>query len=217
MLLRGFHLLLAFALLSLAGGAQAPTAKEEASFLARDTHQGVSIAARPIPDTPEAERVFGKNAAPTRAGFLPVELLIRNDREEPIEVALERIVVVSGRDEFEQAGTRSVALWLYPPPGVKEPKVGGPRLPIPWPRGPKAPKDKHREKREEAEASLRSRLFRAEEIAPGARARGFLYFDLRDADIDLARAYVYVPEVNAVESGEGLLFYEVSLEVYAQP
>lgn len=213
-----FHLVLALALLGPAVGAQGPAAtQDEEGFLARDTHQDVSIAARPIPDTPEAERIFGPKAAPTRAGFLPVELLIRNDREESIAVALERIVVVSGREEFEQAGTRTVALWLYPPPDVKEPKVGGSRLPIPWPSGPKVAKDKKRAEREEAEASLRSRQLRVEKIAPGAHARGFLYFDLRRASIDLAQSYVYIPEVNAVDSGEGLLFFEVSLEAYVQP
>jgi hypothetical protein len=213
-----FHLVLALALPGLALVAQGPAAtKDEETFLSRDTHQGVSIAAKPIPDTPEAECIFGPNAAPTRAGFLPVELLIRNDREESIEVALGRIIVVSGREEFEQAGTKTVALWMYPPPGVKEPKVGGSRLPIPWPSGPKVAKDKKRAEREEAEASLRSRQLRAEKVAPGAHARGFLYFDLRDAGIDLTQSYVYVPEVNGVDSGEGLLFFEVSLEAYARP
>jgi len=215
---RGLQLVLGMTLLSLALPAQeAPPAQAEETFLARDTHQGVSIAVRPIVDTPEAEGIFGPNVAPTRAGFLPVELLIQNDREESIAVALERIVVTSGRDEFEQVGTRAVALWLYPPPGVDEPKVGGPRLPIPWPSGPKTPKDKDREKREEAEAALRSRLFRARRIGPGAQARGFLYFDLRGESIDLARASVYVPEVNGIESGEGLLFYEISLRDYSKP
>lgn len=204
--------------LALGGAAsQEPASAPEPDFPARDSHQGVTISARPVPDTPEAETIFGPKAAPTRAGFLPVELIVRNDREEPIEVALHRVVVTSGRDEFEQAGPETVASWLYPPPEVKEPTVGGPRLPIPWPRGPKAPKDKHRKEREEAEASLRSRQLRAEQVPPGAEARGFLYFDLRGQGIDLTRAALYIPEVNGVESGEGLLFYEISLKAYAKP
>jgi hypothetical protein len=195
-----------------------PAAPEPEEFLARDSHQGVTIAARPIPDTPEAEKVFGENAAPPRAGFLPVELLILNERDEPITVNLDRVEIFSNGERFEQADPEMIALALYPLPESVEPKVGtGPRLPVPWPRGPKVPKDKKRAKREEAEAALRNRQLRATRVAPTGRARGFLYFDLRGAAIDLAHAVVYLPEVDAVTSGEGLLFFEISLKAYAQP
>jgi len=198
--------------------AQEPAAAEAQDFLARDSHQGVIIAARPIPDTAEAEKVFGKNAASTRAGFLPVELLILNERDEPIAVNLERVEIFSDGERFEQADPVMVALALYPLPESVEPKVGtGPRLPVPWPQGPKVPKDKKRAEREEAEAALRSRQLRATRVAPAGRARGFLYFDLRGAAIDLAHAAVYLPEVDAVTSREGLLFFEISLKPYAQP
>jgi len=195
-----------------------PAALEAEAFLARDSHQGVTIAARPVPDTPEAEKIFGNNAAPTPAGFLPVELLILNERDEPIAVTLARAEINSEGERFEQADAERVALALYPLPESVEPKVGtGPRLPVPWPQGPKAPKDKKRAEREEAEAALRSRQLRAKQVPPGGRARGFLYFDLRGAGIDLRHAVVYLPEVEAVTSKEGLLFFEVSLAPYAQP
>lgn len=194
-----------------------PAAPGPEDFLARDSHQGVTIAARPVPDTPEAEKIFGKDAAPTRGGFLPVELLIRNERDEAVLVNLKRIEVSSDGKRFEQADPEAVALALYPLPETVEPKVGGPRLPVPWPQGPKAPKDKRRAEREEAEAALRSRQLRVTRIAAKGRARGFLYFDLRGASIDLARAVVYLPEVKGATSGEGLLFFEISLQPYAQP
>lgn len=78
---------------------EAPPATDD--FLARDSHQGVIIAARPIPDLPEAEQVFGKKAAPVRVGVLPVELLVVNERGERIEVNLERIKVLSDGEQFE--------------------------------------------------------------------------------------------------------------------
>lgn len=187
-------------------------------FLAHDSHQGVTIAARPVPDTPEAELIFGKKAAAPRAGFLPVELVIVNERTEPIEIALERVKILSDGDQFQQVDTETVALGLYPLPEPIEPKVGtGPRFPIPWPRGPKAAKDKKRAEREEAEAALRSRQLQAAVVAPGGRARGFLYFDLRAAAIDLSTAVVYLPEVSGETTGEGLLFFEISLKPYAKP
>ena len=174
-------------------------------FRSRDAHQGVSIAARPVPDTPEAEEIFGKNAAAPRAGFLPVELLIVNERAEPVRVTLDRIQVAQEEETFEQIEIEEIALALHPLPKSKEP-VGSTRVPK------KIPKDKNRTQREEAEAGLRSRQLRLERIPPGGQARGYLYFDLRGSSIRMSSAFVYVPEVVVEESGEKLFFFEVSLK-----
>ena len=179
-------------------------------FRSRDAHQGVVIAARPVPDTPEAEEIFGKNAAAPRAGFLPVELLIVNERAEPVRVALDRIQVAQEGETFEQIEIEEIALALHPLPKSKQP-VGSTRVPK------KIPKDKNRTQREEAEAGLRSRQLRLEVIPPGGQARGYLYFDLRGSSIRLSEAFVYVPEVVVEESGEKLFFFEVSLKEYARP
>ena len=179
-------------------------------FRSRDAHQGVSIAARPVPDTPEAEEIFGKNAAAPRAGFLPVELLIVNERAEPVRVTLARIQVAQEEETFEQIEIEEIALALHPLPKSKEP-VGSTRVPK------KIPKDKNRTQREEAEAGLRSRQLRLELIPPGGQARGYLYFDLRGSSIRMSSAFVYVPEVVVEESGEKLFFFEVSLRPYAKP
>jgi len=179
-------------------------------FRSRDAHQGVSIAARPVPDTPEAEEIFGKNAAAPRAGFLPVELLIVNERAEPVRVALDRIQVAQEGETFEQIEIEEIAPALHPLPKSKEP-VGSTRVPK------KIPKDKNRTQREEAEAGLRSRQLRLELIPPGGQARGYLYFDLRGSSIRMSSAFVYVPEVVVEESGEKLFFFEVSLRPYAKP
>ena len=211
-------LFLVAAFLAVAGQAEPPA--DEDRFLSRDAHQGVSIAARPVPDQDEAEKIFGKTAAPIRAGVLPVELLLINGREEDIEVELENISVVSEGQEFSQVSPEEIALALYPPPGAEQPKVGPkPRSPIPIPRSPvpKEKKDKNRAAREGVEAALRSRQWRAGEVPPGGRARGFLYFALSEEGIDLAHASVYVPHVNGATSKEGLLFFEIALAPYAQP
>jgi hypothetical protein len=188
-------------------GSASQTADRE--FKSRDAHQGVVIAARPVPDTPEAEEIFGKNAAAPRAGFLPVELLIVNEREEPVRVALERIQLAQEGETFEQIEIEEIALALHPLPKSKEP-VGSTKIPK------KIPKDKNRTKREEAEAGLRSRQLRLERIPPGGQARGYLYFDLRGSSIRLSEAIVYVPDVEGEPSGEKLFFFEVSLKEYAR-
>jgi hypothetical protein len=179
-------------------------------FKSRDAHQGVSIAARPVPDTAEAKELFGVNAAAPRAGFLPVELLIVNERAESIRVDLERIQVAQEGETFDQVAIEEMALALHPLPKSKEP-VDSTKIPK------KIPKDKNRTKREEAEAGLRSRQLRLERIPPGGQARGYLYFDLRGSSIRLSEAIVYVPDVEVEPSGEKLFFFEVSLRPYARP
>ncbi len=198
----------------LAGPAQDNSARPDPSkFPAHASYQGVTIAAVPIPDTPAAERIFGPRAAPTRAGFLPVEVIIFNQRSEIIRVKVGRIKIIGFDNQFEQVDPQAVAEGLYPRPEVDRPKPS--RLPVPWPRKQKVKKDKKRAQREEAEAALRSRQLRAALVAPGGYARGYLYFDLRSKSIDLAGSSLYVPGVEEEATGERLLFFEISLEPYA--
>ena len=183
------------------------------SFRAREAHEGVTIAARPIPDTPEAEEVFSKTAAPVRAGFLPIELLILNQRDEPVRVELGRITVVQDGQKFEQIELDEIALALYPLPKLKDkPSASPERIPSRLPKN----KDKDLTKREEAAATLRSRQLRAATVNPGGQARGFLYFDLRRGSLDLDSAMVYVPEVVAAASKAPLFYFEIGLKEYAK-
>lgn len=199
----------------LAGAAQDNSARPDPSKLpARASYRGVTIAAVPIPDTPAAERIFGPRAAPTRAGFLPVEVIIFNQRSEIIRVEVGRIKIIGFDDQFEQVDPQAVAEGLYPRPEVDRPKPS--RLPVPWPRKPKVKKDKKRAQREEAEAALRSRQLRTALVAPGGYARGYLYFDLRGKSIDLAGSSLYVPGVEEEATGERLLFFEISLKPYVE-
>jgi hypothetical protein len=195
-----------------------------ADFPAQATHQGVTIAVVPVFDTPEAERIFGTVAAPTRGGFLPVEFIITNQREETIEMQLLDIAIFSGPDRFEMADAETVARGLYPRPKEKEAEDPTQQkrrrlpLPIPIPSGPKKPpKDKKKEIREEAEADLRRRQLRAALVLPGGFARGYLYFDLRAAEIDVEEATLYIPRVREKKSKKKLTFFEISLKPYALP
>lgn len=179
-------------------------------FPARDSHQGVTIAARPVADTPEAEAIFGKNAAPTRAGVLPVELIVANERPQAVRVALERIVIVTDNAKFEQVSPEEIAWALYPPPKTKRP-IDSTRLPS------RLPRDKKRLRREEAEAALRRAALRAAVVPAGGAARGFRYFALGEKPLNLAVSRVYIPEVERVPTGERLLYFEISLKPYAEP
>ncbi len=194
-------------------GLGAEPAQIPESFRAREAHEGVTIAARPIPDAPEAEEIFGKTAAPVRAGFLPVELIILNRRDEPIRVGLSRVVVLEDERRFEQVELEEIALALYPLPKLKDkPSASPERIPTRMPKN----KDKDLTKREEAAATLRSRQLRAATVNPGGQARGFLYFDLRRSSLALGKSIVYVPEVAVVPGGQALFYFEISLKDYAK-
>lgn len=206
---------LCLALAAAGGSAQETPAPARAQdFPAHDSHQGVAIAAVPLPDASAAVARFGATAAPTRAGFLPVELILSNQRPESVEVVLETIVIVTDEDKFEQADPEDMAWALYPPPELKEPRPRTTRIPsIPAPKKG----DKNRSKREEAEAALRRAELRAGRVAPGAFARGYLYFDLRRRELDLAHARLYIPTVLVLPTEEKLLYFEIEFKPYARP
>jgi len=206
---RSRHLALGAAFLAaLALAGQEPSSLDRKTYPAQDAHEGVTVAARPVPDTPEAEEIFGKNAAAPRAGILPVELVILNQRSEPVRVNLERILVVTDVARFAQVEPAETAWALYPSPKSKKPARTG--------SIPRPPEDKNRNKREEAEAALRSRQLRAGVVGPGGQARGYRYFDLRSAELDLTQARVYIPEVVTLPEEQPLFFFEISLKPYAR-
>lgn len=201
-------------LLTIGTAAQEPPPGDE-RFTARDAHQGVTIAARALADVAEAEALFGKEAAPVRAGLLAVEMRVENRRAGAIRINLSRIKILREGDELAQVTPEEAARLLYPPPEGRQPNLGP--QPIPLPRRSPLPKDKKRAEREEAEASLASRQFRARNIPPHGEARGFLYFDLGEVGADLAGAHLYLPEVDDTTSDEGLLFFEIALAPPEKP
>ena len=216
---------LTLALTSLAAvlllGVQSPrTRPNPADYPANTAQHGVTIAVRPIFDTPEAEKIFGEGAAPTSAGFLPVEIVVWNERVNTVEIDLESVIIYSSEGRFEQVTPEFVALNLYPPPRrkIKDPTQKRPTpnpLPVPLPRrSKKRSKDKHSQDRERAEAELSSRWLRFGQAAPGGALRGYLYFDLRGSSIDPAEAAVMISDVRDKSTGERLMFSEISLRPY---
>ena len=212
--------LASLAAIPLLGVQGAQSRPNPADYPANTTQHSVTIAVKPIFDTPEAEKIFGQGAAPTGAGFLPVEIVIWSNRVNTIEIELDSVIIYSSEGRFEQVDPEFVALNLYPPPRrkIKDPTQHAPTpnpLPIPLPRrSKKRSKDKDRPKREMAEAELRSRWLRFGQAAPGGTLRGYLYFDLRKASIDPAEAVVLISGARDQGTGERLMFSEISLRPY---
>lgn len=196
------------------GAAQGPPAAQfdPAQYAARDAHEGVTLAAKPHLQAAELEARFGAHPL-LAAGIVPVEVLIVNARAEPVRVAWERALLLSGEEKFQQIAPERIAWQVYPPPKIKSKR--------PWPepstRFPRFPRDKKRTAREALEAALQSQLMRLAVIPAGGRARGFLYFDRGEQPFALARARLYLPEVVRLPGEEPLLFFEVELKAYAEP
>lgn len=190
--------------------AQAPPSApwDPAQYVARDTHEGVTLAAKPY--LAPAELTWLGPHPILAGGIVPVEVLIVNERAESIRVAWDRAVLLGEEEKFEQIEPERIAWRIYPPPK--------PTSSRPWPeQRRKLPSDKKRTERETLEAALRSHSMRTAVIPPGGRARGFLYFDRGERPLELAAARLYVPEVVRLPDEEPLLFFEVDLKAYAGP
>jgi len=191
---------------------QPPVSRFELSaYATRDSHEGVTLAAKPYVSTAELEAVFGKHDL-RGAGVVPVEILIVNERVEPIRVAWQRALLLSGEDKFELIEPEAIARRLYPPPKIELPRTRPERR-------KKLPPDTKRTAREAAEAALRSQHLQLSVIPGGGRARGFLYFDCGPESswqsLVLA-ARLYVPEVVVLPSQQPLFYFEVELSPYAK-
>src|SRR5574341_921231 len=73
-----------------AAGAYTQEPADPAAWPARDTHEGLLVAADPYHDAARAKIKFGKKN-PVDFGILPVEVVFRNDNDKPILVDIESI------------------------------------------------------------------------------------------------------------------------------
>jgi hypothetical protein len=70
--------------------ARAQTAIDPASLPAHDTHQGVTVAVRPLVTEAAYKEQF-KGHTPYEAGILALEVFFRNDNDKPIRLTLNTI------------------------------------------------------------------------------------------------------------------------------
>ena len=205
--------LVVVALVAVCVAQQPPASRFELSaYAAYDSHEGVTLAAKPYVLAAELETVFGKHNLQD-AGVVPVEILIINERVEPIRVVWQRALLLSAEDKFGLIEPEAIAWRLYSPPKLKLPRT--------WPeRRKKLPRDTKRTAREAAEAALRSQHLRPSVIPNGRRARGFLYFDCGPKSsgqpLVLATARLYLPEVVVLPNAQPLFYFEVDLSPYAK-
>jgi hypothetical protein len=184
--------------------------KDPASLPARDQHQGLLVAADPCAEAACSKQLFGKKH-PQEAGLLAVEVVFRNDNDQAIEVAVERIRLVVEPPGGERQRVAPLVVEEVVDRIVNKEKKGpsiGPKAPLPIPRRSSGGRGKDWEAVEKA---IVAEALEMDVLPPGSTVRGYLFFDLGGRFDLLAHARLYLPELKFVASGESLLFFEVDL------
>lgn len=182
---------------------------DPSSLPARDTHEGVTVAADPYTDAARSKERFGKKH-PHQAGLLAVEVVMRNDTARPIRVNLEAVRLLleppgTSRQRLQALELETVIeRILHKEKGGPNPTVS--RLPIP--RMPKADRSKEWK---QVEAALSPYVFNFDILPPQATVRGFFFFDMARRFEWVPYARVYVPELKFMDDGQALFFFEVDL------
>ncbi len=183
-----------------------PSSARAGDSMPHDTHGGMTVSALPWTDSARAKNKFGK-ANPLPTGILPVEVLLRNDTGNPIQIGLETIqldVHLQGSrlQELDWLAPEEVARRIAHPGGDPVPKMR--RFPI----GMRAIGDK---KVSQLAALLQPLALDADVVPPNGTIHGFLFFDLNH-DLSLAaHSSLYLPDATVIPSKQPLIFFEVPL------
>jgi hypothetical protein len=186
------------------GGQQAPL-----KTTSLETHEGLTISARPWTDAALYKEKFPKKS-PYAAGIVAMQVVFRNDSDESLKVGLSRIrlsfqIDQDNRQEVQALTAAQVADEVLKP-GGKDPSK---RTKIPLPVSiPRSGNDK---KWTELEQQAENAGVPASVIAPHSTVQGLLYFDLQGQFDLLNGARLYVPEIVAMETNKSLTYFEIDL------
>ncbi len=182
-----------------------PRAFHAKTYPARDEHpmEGVTIAADPY-DTADKADIFSVHYL--EAGFLPINLIVSNDNDQPVALTEMKVELVTvdkvkmtpaSRGDLQRRFTRT-------PRGGQAPR---PPLPIPFPRS--TPKVSGHEALDEFERAR----FMAKAVEPHSNQAGFFFFDVQGLSHPLAGAHLYI---SGLLDGKGseLMFFDIPLEKY---
>lgn len=197
---------LAFGQAGTPGNNSAAPENAEAS-LARDRHEGLNVSVDPYTDTERAKKKFGK-ANPLPAGILPLEVLIKNELDQPVRVDLNTIQLTvrpsgSRKQDVDSLSAMEVAKLIAHPEGSKTPSTR--RFP---PIGIPSSGDK---KVEGMADILRPLALDSDVVPPMGMIQGFLFFNLSHEMSLAENASLYIPDAMLVPSNKTLMFFEVSL------
>ena len=209
--------LLSTALIAAAALAQstvAPsTAKDPAKLSARDSHEGLLVAADPWMRPEDYKTRFGKKN-PYESGIIAIDAYFKNEEDLPVQVELFSItltVAIPGQEQQDlpSLSAHDVTAAVFNA-GPLDPTQRRRRLPIPTGRS-NSTKDFL-----ELQEKLRSATLASDLVPPHGIVHGLFYFDL-DGNFDwLGSSKFYVPNLKRMPTGKPLLFFEVPLSTAAR-
>ena len=182
---------------------------DPASLSARDSHQGLLIAADPYTSVNRYKEKFGKHT-PYEGGIIAIELFLRNDNESPIRLNLKTMQLLmsapgESRQRLEPLSPEEVADRVLAKP-AKDPT---PRFPVPRVGPP--PSNKHDKTWEDFAATVRSAALGTDLLPPHATTHGFVYFDIDRHYEWISNARLDIPDLAFMNDAKPLFFFEIDL------
>ncbi|MDP9147553.1 MAG: hypothetical protein M3N22_07815 [Acidobacteriota bacterium] len=191
--------------------ASQPTAPQHRSLetSSLESHEGLTITARPWTDPSLYKEKFPKKS-PYAAGILAMQVVFRNDSNESMKIALDRIRLSfhlddDTRQEVQALTAAQVADEILKPGGQDPTKRTRVPLPVSIPHGSN---DKHwQELQQQAEMAG----VPASVLAQHSSIQGLLYFDLQGQFDLVSNAHLYVPDVVTMENNRSLTYFDIDL------
>lgn len=166
------------------------------------TNERVAIAAAPYDVPPDSKSsVFNVDYA--AHGFLPVQLIVSNDGDQPISLKDIKVVLVTADREKIQSAEESDILRRV---GGRPQELASPRSPSPIP----LPHKKKTSAVEKAQAELEVAQFNALAVEPHASQAGFFFFDVQGLTHPLDGAHLYVDGLRD-SAGNPLFYFEIAM------
>jgi len=181
-----------------------------ASLPAHDSHQGVTVAVKPMMTEAAYKTQFGART-PYQAGIVALEVFFRNDNDNPIRLNLTTVRLLVGRpgESLQRIGPLSAEevanrVLLNTP---SDPRRS--RLPNPLGgRGGNSDRDKNWQ---EFAARLRAAGVKSDLLGPKSTVSGFLFFDVNHDYHRLSSARLDVPDLAFMLDNQALFFFQVDL------
>ncbi len=181
---------------------------DPSSLPSHESHQGLTIAARPLVSESAYKAQFTGHT-PYEAGILAIDVYFKNENDKPIRLKLENIRLLVDRpgqaaQKLEPLSAEDVAdrTILKKP---SDPRV--PRLPIP---GPRINSNRDKNWQEFASRAHAAEL-QTDVLAPNSTQHGFLYFDVNHHFDWLSNARLDIPDLAFMVNNEALFFFQIDL------
>ena len=179
-----------------------PQAQPAKTYPAHDEHplEAVAVGVDPY-DLAEKTTIFSVRYS--EIGFMPIFVVVTNDRSQPVELSgMKAQLVTVNRAKLAPANEDDIARRLT------RPSANTNKYPIPFPT-----KKIKGGLSKQALEEIQNAQFVAKAVEPHSTQSGFLFFDVSDLSTPLAGAHFYLTGVRDAKGNE-LMYFEIPLEKY---